>query len=467
MANRAAAGPSPLWPAALIGAYTSLIALAPSLPAKILLALPLVLAPLLWWLLAVQANWLALFFFAALLLPPLPFALGDNGPHPGLAIAAFGLAAGALRFDEWRVHLDSLSRRMMFFAAVLFATVPLALLYSGEAVAAGSLARVALFCISIYVFFYARFGPAAGAYDEFRAVRYLFLAGSASALFACVDFYFQFPPPAGYGPQFIWLASGIYRRAQGVFYEAGALGNLCAFFLVLIAAVLFQPRVRRPLSRPLLLGGGLLFSTALLLSFSRSSLVNLAVGLSALLALHRKRIRWTRFFVTAGLAAAAVSLAAFAVVPVFAQLAWTRVFNSFRYFVESPNAILSGRLDSWSYLLAFVSEHPLYALLGIGYKTLPYSQFLGKSVIADNSYLSLFVETGVVGLGAMLTLSYAILKASRHAARSPDVTASLFGTWMFCFWCGEMAQMISGDVLTYWRLLPLYFWALAVAVRSR
>ena len=38
--------------------------------------------------------------------------------------------------------------------------------------------------------------------------------------------------PAGYGPQFVWLDSGVYRRAQGFFYEASTLGNFCAFFLV-------------------------------------------------------------------------------------------------------------------------------------------------------------------------------------------------------------------------------------------
>ncbi len=467
MANRARAGNFPIWPAALTGAYASLIAIWPAPSGKLLLALPLILAPLVWWMLAGPVNWLAIFFFAALLLPPLPFALGDSGPHPGLAVAALGLAAGGLRFDEWRIHLDSLSRRILFFAVLLLASVPLALLYSGPTIATGSLARVALFCISVYVFFYSRCGPGAGAVDDFRALRFLFLAGAASALFACLDFYFQFPPPAGYGPQFIWLASGIYRRAQGVFYDAGALGNLCAFFLVMIAAALLQPRARRPMSSPLMLAGGLVFSAALLLSFSRSSLVNVAVAVCALLYLHRQRIRWRTLLAAGALAFAVAVLATFAVLPVFAQLYWTRVFNSFRYFVESPNSILSGRLDSWSYLFHFLSNHPLYALFGVGYKTLPYSRFLGKTVIADNSYLSLFVETGVVGLAAMLALSLAILQASRRAARSSGSAASFFGTWMFCFWCGEMAQMMSGDILTYWRVLPLYFWVLARAVRDR
>jgi hypothetical protein len=31
---------------------------------------------------------------------------------------------------------------------------------------------------------------------------------------------------------------------------------------------------------------------------------------------------------------------------------------------------------------------------------------------------------------------------------------------------GQVFQMLSGDLLTYWRVLPLYFWALAAAVRG-
>ena len=83
--------------------------------------------------------------------------------------------------------------------------------------------------------------------DAFRAARRLFWIATASALFACVDFYFQFPAPAGYGPQFIWLDSGVYRRAQGLFYEASTLGNFCAFFLVMIAVALARTaQVRSP-----------------------------------------------------------------------------------------------------------------------------------------------------------------------------------------------------------------------------
>src|SRR6266404_4121848 len=67
---------------------------------------------------------------------------------------------------------------------------------------------------------------------------YLYYVAVGSALFACVDFYFQFPAPAGYGPQFVWLDSGVFRRAQGFFYEASTLGNFCAFFLVMTVVAL-------------------------------------------------------------------------------------------------------------------------------------------------------------------------------------------------------------------------------------
>jgi hypothetical protein len=75
-----------LGPAAF-GAWAAAIAIAPDFTTKAVLAAPAVLAPLLWWTLYKPSRWLALFFAAALLLPPLPIPIGDSGPHPCLIFA--------------------------------------------------------------------------------------------------------------------------------------------------------------------------------------------------------------------------------------------------------------------------------------------------------------------------------------------------------------------------------------------
>jgi len=321
---------------------------------------------------------------------------------------------------------------------------------------------VMLFGIAVYVFFFVR-----GIGVSFHIVRVLFWAAVGSAVFACLDFYFQFPAPGGFGAQFIWLESGVFRRAQGVFYEASTLGNLCAFFLEMIAVALFRRREERPVSLAAMLAGGVALGLALVLSYSRASLVNLGVAIAVLLWLHGKRLRWGRVLVTAGVSSGAALALLFGVFPLFARAYWLRILQSFSYLFESPNAILSGRLHSWTLLTQFLLAHPWHAILGIGYKTLPYSDFVGQKAIADNTYLSILIETGIAGFVALIVWNVAVIRASYCAARSDDARRSFCGTWMLCFWSGQIVQMFSADLLTYWRVLPVYMCVLALAVRRR
>jgi O-Antigen ligase len=445
-------------PALLLGGWAAAIAVAPTLSAKLLLLAPAILVPLAWWTVYRPARWIAAFFATALLLPPLPVEMGDSGPHICLVFALLGLIAGVLWLGEWRGPLSRPGVALAAFVAVLLASVAPAALYSGAPVALGSFVRVALFGISVYVFFFAAYGPEPGA----GFVRTLYWIGVASALFACIDFSFQFPAPAGYGPQFVWLDSGVYRRAQGVFYEASTLGNLCAFFLVMIAVAFSRPRTDSPVSRKALAAGGAVFFAALVLSYSRGSLINVAVALGVLAWRNRARFRLAR---VAPLAAAAAFLT-WKVFPSFAEMYWLRLSSSAEYFFSATEGVLSGRVASWRTLGAWLTAHPIQALAGIGYKTLPYTDYLGTPVIADNMYLSLLVETGVIGLALLVWLNVSILRAAGAAARSADPRKSFYGAWMLCFWAGQCVQMLSGDLLTYWRVLPLYFWVLALAVRQ-
>ena len=98
-----------------------------------------------------------------------------------------------------------------------------------------------------------------------------------------------------------------FPAGQGVFYEAGTLGNVCVFFLELAAVAIVRPRAERPLPVTSLLIGSTALASALVLSYSRSSLVSLAIGLTVLLWLHRDRIGLGRLVASAAIFSAAAA----------------------------------------------------------------------------------------------------------------------------------------------------------------
>jgi O-antigen ligase len=247
-----------------------------------------------------------------------------------------------------------------------------------------------------------------------------------------------------------------------LFYEASTLANFCAFFLVMIAVAL----VRRVANRLLLLAAGAVFAAALIFSFSRAAVLGVGVALITLVLLERSRFPLRRLVLTiAGTLAAALAIV-YEVLPAFAGAYWHRISDSATNFFSSADRLLAGRVESWQTLAGFLAENPWHALFGVGYKTLPYSDFIGRAVVSDNMYLSILVETGIVGLGTLLVLNFAILRAGYTAARSGDPARSFYGTWIFCFWTAQMVQMLSADVLTFWRVMPLYLWVLAMAARQ-
>jgi hypothetical protein len=446
------------------GIWAAATVFVPGVAVKLaVVAVPL-LSALFFWAILRPSRWMAVFFISLLLLPPLPVALGDSGVHVAPLFALLGVISSFVWVREWRPWFHSLGMALAIFAGILLTSVGWAALYSGVHIAVASLARVLLLAISLFIFIYAFAGPGQNERNDLWLSRLLFGAAIAAALFACVDFSFQLPAPAGYGDQFVWLEEGVFRRAQGLFYEASTLGNFCAFFLLMAVIALFQKREDAFFSRPVLLLGIFALSAALVLSYSRASALNVATGVCVFLCIRFRRVGRLSFvtFVTLVLAGVAIHAA----LPSFSSYYWERLIGSFRFFGETPDAVLSGRLSHWVTLLHFLSGHPWHLFFGIGYKTLPYSDFIGSTVITDNTYLSLLVETGIVGLAVFAVLNILILRTGFWARRSHRPGAVFLGEWIFCFWCGQMVQMFSGDLITYWRVLPVYFWVLGAAARQ-
>ena len=69
-------------------------------------------------------------------------------------------------------------------------------------------------------------------------------------------------------------------------------------------------------------------------------------------------------------------------------------------------------------------------------------------------------------LSVMLSIWSAGTVERIEFSTSSQRRAVFFGEWIFCFWIGEMVQMLSGDLITYWRVLPVYFWVLGTAIRE-
>jgi O-antigen ligase len=203
---------------------------------------------------------------------------------------------------------------------------------------------------------------------------------------------------------------------------------------------------------------------ALILSYSRGSVVNLVAACLAL-AILRGASAW-RMVAVAVVTALLTVLVVQSIWPSFSASYWTRISDSFQYFWYSPDGVLSHRLSNWRPLIDFALREPWKCLLGIGYKTLPSVGIAGTPIIADNTYLGLLIETGLAGLALFFILNYCILRAALRAARGKAGKGVFFGEWIFCFWIGQIIQMLSGDLITYWRVLPVYFWVLGTAIRE-
>lgn len=463
------------WPLVLIGVSAGLAGLLRDVPAAAtILLLPVAVAAL-FFLLARPLAWVPLWVGLALLVPPLPLTVGgiELPFHPAVLVFVAALFVGWARLREWRIDRSFLALACAAFLTILLASLPLAFLYSGTAVGAQSVLRWLLLLQGFVLLAWTAYGPASinsesfdrGSRPETALLRIVLAAALLSSAFAALDFFYQFPALVRFSEQYIHLPDGPHRRAQGIFYDASALGNFCAMMLVLVAALDRPARQQLRVPRWLLWLPVPMLSVALLLSFSRASVVNLAVSLLVLALLRRRSLLNARAL-AAGLALVGLAVVSVGLVaPEMAVRFGQRLEFTASQLFANPNEVLSMRLDAWRLLANLLAENPGLLLLGIGYKSLPYTDYFQRPIVADNMYLSLLVETGIPGLLALLLLCGALLLYGYRLSRSDEPGVAALGRFLFAFWCGQMLQMLSGDILTYWRVTPVYFAILGLTLR--
>jgi O-antigen ligase len=431
--------------------------------------LTLVLLALLTLVTQTQLVWTLLYLsIAATLIAPAlyPSALGGEIPvYPSslLLLAFFLMIWWRSELYDWTY--DSIGSAGALLLLTMALSLPFAYWLSGFQVGSQSSLRLVLILQPWLLYFWIYNTKLIANEEQFsRFVRWLLMAGSVAAIYGIVDFYFPFQFSHPFADQYIYLQDAMIRRAQGPFYEASSFGNLCAFLLTLSLLHLYYARRGTGLVRLALLVVLVgIFGTGLFLAYSRGSWLNVAVTVTVFLILQNA----PRFRRTAGLVAVLV-----AVVYLLYQVSPAVVANFFEWrlanlleFWSDPSFATSGRWETWARLFAFFGDQPWLLFFGIGYKSLASTVLFGSNLIADNGFLSALFETGIIGLIAFLNLNWVIFKSLYKTSQHQNSTVRRYAAFLLAFWCGEMAQMVTGDLFTYWRNLTIYLALMAFVQR--
>ncbi|QLK60017.1 polymerase [Enterobacteriaceae bacterium Kacie_13] len=227
---------------------------------------------------------------------------------------------------------------------------------------------------------------------------------------------------------------GYVFRAGGVAKDSSAYSNL--ILLLTITAFIELKRI----------GKSTVIFTALViclliniyLSMSRSLIVAMLVYFIANLALERKIKPATLFIILAAI----VTLLIVGMNNEYLTSFWGRLSGA------NQEDISSGRFTTWALLLGLVGDNPL---LGVGYR-LSTEKY---GLIPDNMFLSLSVETGVIGL--LLYLSFLTSLCVLVYKNNRDKFALI------------VAYVISGlfiDISTFWVSVPFFLFTMAIYKRE-
>jgi len=199
-------------------------------------------------------------------------------------------------------------------------------------------------------------------------------------------------------------ANNIFRVA-GNFENPNDFVTLMLFSIPLLLLWVFQTESR--ISRLFLLAGAALQGAVLLKTYSRSGYVSMGVTFVALVFLARKRIRWT------AVACCIFGIAAFLTLPDVRD----RILTLFG--IRAGTVGLSQAFGSINLrkilMVAAWNEFLHHPVLGIGFANLgarvKHYSTLAEGITAENTYLQVLAEMGLVGFSAYLFFLLSAWKA--------------------------------------------------------
>jgi len=405
------------------------------------------------------------FLTVLIVLPPFFFTqTGETPVYVSSFLLPIAFAIVAVRWSDFQFGMDPISTGLFLFVFGTGASLPFAWWFSGSTIAIPSLLRWLMLAQTLLLYVLVRGGMRTrpGRAEKWL-IPALIIAAVLGAGYGIYDFIWPVPIPHPAAAQFLYLPNGMLRRAQGVLYESSSFGNLCGFFLAVTSAAFIVRREKAiGVSMKFLPPFILILAGAVIVAFSRSSWANTMVTLMVF-GLLTRRTRWRRTLVL---------LVALAVPLVFLAMYFPEVWNyllgyrlgSLSLLFSDPNSASSGRFNVWAKIILILYKFPHYFLLGVGYKTLPFTRLFGQKIITDNGYLNLLLETGLLGLGGFMLFLNSTLKSFWKLSDSPNPLISFWATLLFAFWCGQCVQLMAADAYTYWRNMVVYVSLMALVM---
>ncbi len=246
---------------------------------------------------------------------------------------------------------------------------------------------------------------------------------------------------------------GDYSRLVGTFSSSNDFGRYLA--LMIIFGVAVHPHVSRRLKPPLAVALAA-SSGFLLLTYTRTALVGVAIGLVVVGVVQSKRLL---------LALLLAGVCALAVVP---QLSgrFTSLTHTSTAGEPSGNS-LEWRLNYWTEVLPLAGANPV---TGIGLNMTQYGTSAAKQ--PHNDYVRAYVETGLIGFVAYIAMLVTLVGLGRRAVRASapgtldrGVAAGFLGCAVAFVAVSLTANVIS-NVVNLWYLFTFAAAASAVARRG-
>lgn len=254
------------------------------------------------------------------------------------------------------------------------------------------------------------------------------------------------------------------NRMGGYVHDSSAFGHALASWFVITLAVLTMYAWRYRIMLITAVTAVLIYG--LYATVSRSAFVDLVVAVPALLLLapmatRRKLQIIFGLCVALPILVASISALGPALLPEAVQSAMTRLLGPLNYLLGVETDVLdldslsAGRTLAWDQLSYLFDRAPL---MGHGYKSLA----IVYAVPADNLFISVAVETGLVGL---FNLIFLIVKTVLRLASPTDlnpVTRAL----AISLGLGQLAHAMFVDTLTFYSSMPIVLIVIAVALTA-